>query len=116
MQKVSASFSLHATEQSHPEQGKVPNDVQNFVTDKFIGEPQTGLIEHAAPGEHDRVVERTSADEVCSAQGFDFFDKAKRARRSNVAAERAIFQHNPPMLHSNHRMREINEAINFISL
>jgi hypothetical protein len=92
MEQVAASFGLHATQQSHPEQGKVANDVQNFVTDKLIGNPQTRLIQHATPGEHDGVVERSAPDEIRPTQGLDFFDEAKRSRRSNVAPERAVLE------------------------
>ena len=111
-----AALRANASQQSHSQQSEIANDVQNLVTHEFIAESQSRFIQHAVLGQDNRIVERAAADQIRPAQRFNFFDKPKSARRSNIARKRAVIQSDRAMLHADERMRKIDGAIDLVNI
>src|SRR6185369_17696398 len=95
---------------------QVADDVENFMPHKFVAKSQPGLVQHAVRRQHYRVVEGTAADQVSAAQAFDLIGEAEGARGGNLPAERAVVERNGKLLHANHRVREVNQAVDLIMI
>src|SRR6266849_1925777 len=109
---MAAAFSLDAAQKHHAQQREIADNVQNLVAHELIRKAQAVFVQHPMLGEHDGIIERSSLDQICAPQGFDFLYESKGARRSNVARERAIIQSNRTMLDADERMRKIYHTIN----
>src|SRR5258706_2794610 len=116
MQQVTAALCRDPAEQRHTQQSQVANNVENLVAHELVFPAQTRFIQHAIPRQDDGFIERTAANQIRASQRFDFFDKSKRSRGSNLAGKRAVIQSNRAMLHADQRMLKVDEAIDFISI
>src|SRR5262249_15062795 len=98
MQQVSTALGADAAQNRHTQEGQIADDVEDLVTHKFIGKAQAGFVQHAVPGEHDRVIERSAPNQVSAPERFNLLDESKGARGSDVPGKRAVIQGKRTML------------------
>src|ERR1043166_1266916 len=72
------------TVNSLPEKREVPDDIEDFVTDEFVGEPKRFLAQHRVAANHDRVFETAALDEVLVHQVTDVLVKNERPCRRDL--------------------------------
>src|ERR1051326_6374692 len=113
---VPTAFGDNLAENRHTQKREIADDVQNLVTYELISKTKTRLIQHSFRRQHDRIVERTAANQVCTSQRFDLVRKPKRPRRGDVTTESAVTEFHKQTLHANHRMREVDQAVDLIRI
>src|SRR5207237_8519394 len=70
---------------SLPEKREVADDIQDFVPDKFVREPERFLAQHGFAANHDRVLETAALDQVLVHEMADVLVKNEGARGCDLA-------------------------------
>ena len=56
---MSGTIGDQVSDERDSKQSQVANEVKGFVPDELIGKPQSGLVEHVAVRENDRIFKRS---------------------------------------------------------
>ena len=54
--------------------------ISQDLYEELVAKAQAGFVQHSVFGEHNRIIERAAANEICAAQRFDLFSETERSR------------------------------------
>src|SRR2546429_435621 len=105
---------MDVADDRHPAQGQIADNVENFVPDEFVGEPEWFRVEDPLFRQGNGIIERPAARQTAPAQGFEFFDEAESPRWRNginVSLRAiAIVEFHFKLLMPDQRVRKVNLA------
>jgi len=108
MQRVAGFIGHKPAKHRLANQGKIPQQIESFVTNKLILEPQRGIVQHARLRQDDRVLQRSSTDKAARLQFLNFMVEAERPRRRNQVRVVRSGELDVEALFTDQRMGEIN--------
>src|ERR1051326_2519186 len=81
MERMTGFVGYQTSEHGTADQGKVTQQIEDFVPYKFVGKAQRRVIQHAVLCQYDCVFQRTSADQTVRLELFNVVIVAKGASR-----------------------------------
>ena len=76
----------------HPHQEKISDQVENFMSNEFVGETQFLVALDLVPLDHDGVVVASAFDQTHFPQAVDFFLEGERAGGGDLIDKRTVLQ------------------------
>src|SRR6476661_2974753 len=75
MQGMSGSVGNQMSDKGQTQKGEVTDEIQDFMAHKFVGKPQTGLIQDPVLRKDDRVLEIASTTKSTGPERFNFLQE-----------------------------------------
>jgi len=110
VKSVTGLVRFYARKQRQAHEREVANQVQRFVAAKFVVEPQWA-IHHTIVGQHNRVIERTAANQPHGPKRFNFPFETEGTRPRQQLAKAFLTDVHFELLLANEGMGEIHEAL-----
>ena len=81
VKSMATFFDLHVSVKKCAQKGKISHQIDDLVTDEFVGPMKAPRVEDPCLVEDDRIVETSTKCESCLAQSLYFVGESKRTRR-----------------------------------
>src|SRR5262245_11048168 len=80
---VSSTVSHQPPQHGLADQGKIAEQVENFMSNELIGESKRCVVEHSRFGKDDRILQRSTTNQAARLQRLHFGIETECARRSD---------------------------------
>ena len=85
MQRMAGAVCRQTAKNLLADEREVAKEIENLVAYELVRIAQRGLVEHAVFGQHDRVLERSAADQARGLKRLDFMVETERSGRRDRA-------------------------------
>ena len=108
VQRVAGFVRDQSAQHRLADQCKIPEQIENLVTHELIRKPQRSVVQHPVSREHNRILQRSTANKTAGLQFLNFVVEAERpCRRDEVRIVRSR-ELDVQALLADQRVREID--------